>query len=163
MRKLSLIAVVILCGIAGAQTAIRHPPDVFPGKTWITATPEELGWSRPNIDEARKFFDTLPPANLVVIDHGRIGVEWGDPAMKIMLSSVRKSILSILYGIDLPSSKLDLDTTLGQLGIDDDPPLTAEEKKATIRTLLEARSGVYHSYVAGCLPKSPCILLIFFG
>jgi CubicO group peptidase (beta-lactamase class C family) len=76
-------------------------------------------------------------------------VEWGDPAMKIMLSSVRKSILSVLYGIDLPGGKLDLDTSVGQLGIDDDPPLTPEEKKATVRMLLEARSGVYHSAVGG--------------
>lgn len=30
----------------------------------------------------------------------------------------------MLYGIDLPCSKLDLDMTVGQLGIDD-PPLTA--------------------------------------
>jgi CubicO group peptidase (beta-lactamase class C family) len=69
--------------------------------------------------------------------------------MKIQVSSVRKSILSALYGIDLPGGKLDLDATIGQLGIDDDPPLTAEEKKATVRMLLEARSGVYHSFVGG--------------
>lgn len=42
-----------------------------------------------------------------------------------------------------------LDASLGSLGIDDDPPLTAEEKQATVRMLLEARSGVYHGYVAG--------------
>jgi CubicO group peptidase (beta-lactamase class C family) len=149
MRGFSLL-LMVMCGIAGAQTTVQHPANVvFPGKTWVKATPEELGWSVGRLDEARKLFDTLPPANLVVIDHGRVGVEWGDPAMKIMVSSVRKSVLSILYGIDLPSSKLDLDTTVGQLGIDDDPPLTVEEKKATVRMLLEARSGVYHSYVAG--------------
>jgi hypothetical protein len=68
----------------------------------------------------------------VVVDHGRVVVEWGNPAMKIMVSSVRKSLLSVLYGINQPSSKLDLDTTIAQLGIDFDPPLTAEEKKATV-------------------------------
>ena len=34
---------------------------------------------------------------------------------------------------------------MGQLGIDDNPPsLTAQEKQATVRDLLEARSGIYH-------------------
>jgi CubicO group peptidase (beta-lactamase class C family) len=146
MQKL-LIAAVLVCGIAGAQEATKPPANVFPCKTWIKATPEELGWSTARLEEARKYFDTLPPSNLVVVDHGRVVVEWGDPAMKIMVSSMRKSILSVLYGIDLPDSKLDLDTTVGQLGIDDDPPLTVEERKATVRMLLEARSGVYHSSV----------------
>jgi CubicO group peptidase (beta-lactamase class C family) len=127
----------------------------FPGKAWIKATPEESGWSTTRLEEARKYFDTLPPANLVVVDHGRVVVEWGDPAMKIMVSSVRKSLLSVLYGINQPSSKLDWDTTIGQLGIDDDPPLTAEEKKATVRMLLESRSGVYHSSVG----NTPTMLL----
>ena len=120
---------------------------MFPGKTWTKAPPGESGWSVTRLQEARKYFDTLPPANLVVVDHGRVVMEWGDPAMKIMASSMRKSILSVLYGINLPGGKLDLDMTLGELGIDDDPPLTEEEKKATVRMLLEARSGVYHSCV----------------
>jgi hypothetical protein len=146
MQRLLILAVLV-CGIAEAQTTTHGPSDVFPGKTWVKVAPEELGWSAARLQESRKYFDTLPPSNLVVVDHGRVVAEWGDPAMKIMVSSVRKSILSVLYGIDLPDSNLDLDTTVGQLGIDDDPPITAEEKKATVRMLLEARSGVYHSSV----------------
>jgi CubicO group peptidase (beta-lactamase class C family) len=102
-----------------------------------------------NLDEARKFFNTLPPASLVVVDHGRVAVEWGDSAKKIKISSMRKSILSALYGRDSANGRLDLDKTIEQLGIDDDPPLTAAEKMATVRMLLEAKSGIYHSYVAG--------------
>src|SRR5215471_3645722 len=104
----AVFSVLILCGIAGAQTA-GHQIDVFPGKTWITATPEELGWSRANLDEARKFFDTLPPASLFVVDHGRVVVDWGDSTRKIKISSMRKSILSALYGIDSANGRLDLD------------------------------------------------------
>jgi CubicO group peptidase (beta-lactamase class C family) len=143
------LPVLLLFAVTSARPADQGPNNVFPGKEWIKASPEQLGWSASRLQEARKYFDTLPPANLFVVDHGRVVVEWGDPAMKIMVSSMRKSILSVLYGIDLPDSKLDLDSTIGHLGIDDDPPLTAEEKKATVRMLLEARSGVYHSYVAG--------------
>jgi CubicO group peptidase (beta-lactamase class C family) len=153
MHRLLIVAVLV-CGIAGAQEANKPPANVFPGRAWIKAEPEELGWSAARLQEARKFFDTLPPSNLVVVDHGRVVVEWGDPAMKIMVSSMRKSILSVLYGIDLPNGKLDLDASVGQLGIDDDPPLTAAEKKATVRMLLEARSGVYHS----CVGATPTML-----
>lgn len=149
MKKLVLLISFVFVGAAQAQTITHDHRNVFPGETWAKAKPEELGWSAEKLGEARKLFDTFPSANLVVVDRGRVVVEWGDPAMKIMVSSVRKSLLSVLYGIDLPTAKLDLDTTIGQLGIDDDPPLTGEEKKATVRMLLEARSGVYHSYVAG--------------
>lgn len=148
MRKL-IFVVLILGVVVPAYATDRETTNIFPGKTWGKVSPKQSGWSAARLQEARKYFDALPPANLVVVDRGRVVVEWGDPAMKIMVSSVRKSILSVLYGIDLPGSRLDLDMSIGQLGIDDDPPLTPEEKKTTVRMLLEARSGVYHSYVAG--------------
>ena len=43
------------------------------------------------------------------------------------------------------SGVIDLDKTLADLGIDDEPPLTAEEKQATVRDCLKARSGVFHT------------------
>ena len=98
MRRLPFLSLLILCGVAQAQTTTHGIADVFPGKTWVKATPEELGWSRANLDEARKFFDTLPPASLVVVDHGRVAVDWNDSTKKIKISSMRKSILSALYG-----------------------------------------------------------------
>ena len=57
----------------------------------------------------------------------------------------RKSSLSALIGIAVAHHQIDLDDTVGKLGIDDSPPsLTEDEKQATVRDLLEARSGVYH-------------------
>lgn len=149
MQKLPFFAALAFCCASTAQVTAPPARDAFPGKTWVKAIPEDAGWSAEKLKEAYKFFNTLPPGNLVVVDRGRVIVEWGDPAMKIKISSMRKSILSALYGIDQASGKLDLDTPIERLGIDDDPPLTPEEKKATVRMLLEARSGIYHSYVAG--------------
>jgi CubicO group peptidase (beta-lactamase class C family) len=57
----------------------------------------------------------------------------------VKVSSVRKSFLSALYGPHV------------RAGIDDEPPLTAAEKTATLRMVLQARSGVYHPYVGGLL------------
>jgi CubicO group peptidase (beta-lactamase class C family) len=59
---------------------------------------------------------------------------------------IRKSLLSALIGIAVSDHLIKLDSTLGELGIDDNPPgLTGIEKGATVRELLEARSGVYHA------------------
>jgi CubicO group peptidase (beta-lactamase class C family) len=149
MQKLLLVAVMLFCGIAAAQTSNQNRVATFPGATWAKSTPEQLGWARTKLDETRKFFDTFPPASLFVVDHGNVVVEWGDSAMKIKISSMRKSLLSALCGIYAGKGGLDLDKTIGQLGIDDDPPLTQQEKQATVRMLLQARSGIYHSYVAG--------------
>ena len=116
---------------------------------WSLVDPVQLGWSVDKLAAARKFFEALPPASVVVIDHGREVIEWGDASQKIKISSMRKSLLSALFGIYAPLNHFDLDRSIGSLGIDDDPPLTTTEKQATVRMLLEARSGVYHGYVAG--------------
>ena len=50
-----------------------------------------------------------------------------------------------MIGIAVSERKIDLNDTLAKLHIDDSPPsLSAEEKRATVRQLLQARSGVYH-------------------
>jgi len=50
----------------------------------------------------------------------------------------------MLYGNYVAQGRIRLDATLADLGIDDRPPLTADEKKATVRDLLITSSGVYH-------------------
>lgn len=121
----------------------------YPGRSWQTADPLLLGWSESELATARKFFATLPSASLIVIDRGRLIIEWGDPARKVKVSSVRKSFLSALFGIAEAEGKVNLNSTLAELGIDDVPPLEEVERQATVRMLLQSRSGVYHGYVAG--------------
>jgi CubicO group peptidase (beta-lactamase class C family) len=70
---------------------------------------------------------------------------WGDIDQRLELHSVRKSLLSALIGIAVSQRKINLDDSVGSLGIDDVPPgLTDTERQATVRQLLQARSGVYH-------------------
>jgi CubicO group peptidase (beta-lactamase class C family) len=81
----------------------------------------------------------------MVVQDGRVIAAWGDVQRKMEIHSMRKGFMSALYGIAVSKKQIDLDKTLGELGIDDKPPsLTIAEKKATIRDLLKARSGVYH-------------------
>jgi CubicO group peptidase (beta-lactamase class C family) len=81
----------------------------------------------------------------VIVTRGKILDSWGAVETKFNVHSIRKSFLSALCGIQVEAGKLQLDARMTQLGIDDNPPvLTDIEKGATVRQLLQARSGIYH-------------------
>ncbi len=120
-------------------------PHRYPGSTWLRySTPEEAGWSSSLLEVAKDYYDMLDSAAVMVIYNGAVLVNWGDIQQKFMCHSVRKSFLSALYGIHVLEGNIDLDKTMAELGIDDEPPLTDEEKQAKVIHLLKARSGVYH-------------------
>lgn len=84
----------------------------------------------------------------MIVHDGLVVAEWGDVSRKSNLHSGRKSFMSALIGIAVARGQIHLDDTLAQLGIDDnEPSLSPIEKGATVRMLLEARSGVYHPSV----------------
>lgn len=89
---------------------------------------------------------------LMVRQAGRDIVSYGDPGQVCGVHSMRKSFVSALFGQAIASGKIDISQTLGDLGIDDDPPLTVIEKRATIEDLLKARSGIYLPLAAGIKP-----------
>lgn len=96
--------------------------------------------------ELRQFIkDSAANMQIVMaIHHGKIIFEEGNTGKLINCHSARKSIMSLLIGIAVEKKYLSLDETLGDLGIDESKtPLTAQEKSATIKDLLMARSGVY--------------------
>ena len=113
-------------------------------------TPEEAGFSSEKIQIARDYWETLRPdaGATIVVYKGKILVAWGEISYKYMCHSVRKSFLSALYGIHVDEGNIDLEKTMAELGIDDDPPLTEQEKQAKVIQLLMARSGVYHTAAA---------------
>ncbi len=118
----------------------------YPGKSWeIVKKPEDLGYSAEKLAAAKAYSDTIQTAAVMVIVGGRVLAQWGDVSEKYLTHSVRKSFLSGLYGKYVHDGTIDLDRTMASLGIDDDPPLTPQEKGATIRDCLKARSGVYHT------------------
>lgn len=118
--------------------------DVYPGDAWQwAASPEELGWSSAKLDMARAYSERIGSAAVMIVADGVVIDAWGDLTRNYMCHSVRKSLLSALYGIYEAESKIDLSKTLDELGIDDHTPLTEAEKQATVADLLKARSGVY--------------------
>ena len=135
---LAVIALLLLNPFASiAQTV--------PGAAWATTTPQQAGWSPDLVARANEYADGIGTATLLVVQHGVIVDSLGTTSNRLELHSVRKSLLSALIGIAVGERRIGLDQTLAQLGIDDvPPPLTAEEKQATVQDLLESRSGVYH-------------------
>lgn len=120
-------------------------PAVFPAKAWtVAARPEECGFDAEKIARARKYAETIPTAAVMVVKDGVVAAQWGDVDKKFNTHSIRKSFLSALYGAPVRSGVIKLDATMAELGIDDVSGLSDEEKKATVRDCLKARSGVYH-------------------
>ena len=153
IRSLPLILLGIALALpsnAGSQSApgSNKAPDTFPGASWqqIT-TPEKVGWSKEKLSAARHFAETdsIHTSAVMIVQGGEVVDQWGDFDKKIDAYSVRKSLLSALYGIYSSQGVIDINETLEQLGIDDAPdPLTKDEKQARVVDLLRARSGVYH-------------------
>ncbi len=141
MRRLAFalaMAALLLCPPSFAQ-------ERFPGPQWSHLDPILDGWSQNGLDRAAAFSRQINSTALMIVHHGAVVAEWGDTAKRTELASVRKSFLSALIGIAVARKEISLDSTLAQLGIDDNPPaLTETEKTATVRMLLQARSGIYH-------------------
>ena len=117
---------------------------VFPGAAWDqAAAPAAAGWSAARLENADRYAKTLHTDAYLVVEHGRIVHSFGDCARAINIHSMRKSILSVLVGIQWDQGRVDLDRTLAGLSITDKSPLTETESRATVRQLLQARSGVY--------------------
>lgn len=118
----------------------------YPGKTWeAIKSVEQAGWNPEKLNLAHDLFVEMGSTAVMVIDDGYVVAEWGDTKTPARIHSVRKSIQSALYGMYTAQGKIRLDATLEELGIDDKHPgLTNKEKQATVRQLLQARSGVYH-------------------
>ena len=118
----------------------------YPGESWLQyAAPEEAGYSSRLLQAAKDYYEMLDSAALLVIHNGTVLVSWGNVSRKYMCHSIRKSLLCSLYGIYVNEGFLDMDKTLAELNIDDEPPLWEEEKQAKVRDLIMSRSGVYHT------------------
>ena len=143
---------------SAAATAAQPAAATFPGDTWQrVADPTKAGWSKAGLDSVQALISRMNSSAMVVVEHGRIVYSYGDLTAQSYLASVRKSILSMLYGIEIARGHIDTSRTLATLGIDDLGGLLPREKEATVQDLLGARSGVYHiaSYAGDFLAEAP--------
>ena len=124
----------------------KTPRGSWPDRTWkLAKSPEKAGWSSERLAAAKAYGETIHTSAVMIVQGGEVVDQWGDFDKKITSYSVRKSLISALYGIYSAEGVIDLNQTLEQLKIDDFPdPLTRQEKSARIVDILRARSGVYH-------------------
>lgn len=107
---------------------------------WPTPAAAGLG----DLDAVEQMLFPLATTSLMIVRGGKEVWTYGDVTRPSYLASSRKSVLSMLYGNPVARGEIRLDATLGELGIDDDGGLLPIEKRARVRDILTARSGVYH-------------------
>ena len=139
-----LLSAAVL-GFAGWASQVAGAAEtVYPQKSWVEPSPETTGWSLERLKAADDVARSIGTGAYLVVQHGVIVHKFGEVNKPMNLASARKCVLSVLYGIEVDRGKIDLGQTLAELGIEDKGGLSETEKRATVRELLQARSGVYH-------------------
>jgi CubicO group peptidase (beta-lactamase class C family) len=117
---------------------------ISPGEVWQRyGTPEEAGWSSEKLSHVLEAAQSAGSAAGLVVYNGAVVTQWGEIERRFLCHSIRKSLLSALYGPAVRAGYIDLEETIEAAGIDDDSGLTPIEKSAKISDLLKSRSGIY--------------------
>lgn len=135
--------------ISSLNPVVYSPPPLTETTWELIADPDSAGWSSEKLRNAFSYSKTISTAAVMIIFRDQVLYYWGNIDQKYWTHSCRKSFMSALYGIHVEEENIDLDKTMEELGIDDkNPSLSDQEKQATVRMLLQARSGVYHEAAA---------------
>ncbi len=144
---------------AGGDPSLNVPPhmtliyevelvevfDTYPGSTWTHwESFEDAGFDPTSQYIIESKLSSMNTTGVMVVKDGRVLLDYGNLTRTTYLASVRKSILSMMYGKYVEDGTINLELSLEDLGINDNQGLLAIEKQATIRDIISARSGVYH-------------------
>lgn len=145
-----LIVSLILCLYSSVslvscyKSAELSGTSLVPDQHWMQyANPRDAGFSPEKLEEAKRYWDSIQSAACMIVHDGAVVAAWGDIERRFMCHSVRKSLLSALYGIYVDAGVIDTKKTLEEVEIDDSTPLTEKEKQARIVDLLKSSSGIY--------------------
>ena len=112
---------------------------------WSRITPVEAGFDPEKLAGFEQFaVNNSGVTSMFIAVDGKIMYSYGDITATSIIASCRKSVLSLLYGKYVADGTIDLNATVGELGITDIGGLLPSEKLATVCDLLTSRSGVYH-------------------
>jgi hypothetical protein len=122
---------------------------ISPGEVWQRyETPEEAGWSSEKLSHVLEAAQSAGSAAGMVVYNGAVVTQWGEIERRFLCHSIRKSLLSALYGPAVRAGYIDLEETIEAAGIDDDSGLTPIEKSAKISDLLRQQETVVQSAAA---------------
>lgn len=106
---------------------------------------KKTGFDQDKLDELSRYLkENSPTTGIVVLHKGKMVYEYGDIKKVSYIASCRKSVLSMLYGKYVDNGTIDLNQTIGSLGIDEKDGLLPKEKEASIDHIITSRSGVFH-------------------
>ena len=117
-RKLMALMIatgLVLAGCAWPASTPTALPGiaVYPGVEWAWVdSPESMGWSSAKLAMAQAYAERIGSAAVMIVDDGVVIDAWGDLAHKYLCHSMRKSLISALYGIYVAEGKIDLTATL---------------------------------------------------
>jgi CubicO group peptidase (beta-lactamase class C family) len=137
MKKLSVIF-TLLCSISYFAAAEQLP----------RKTAKEAGYSDETLKQLEKYLEQRGSSSMILMHDGKVFFEWGDTNKKHTVHSIRKALINSLIGIYNQKGILPLNKTLQDYAIQDIDPLSKQELSATLKQLLQSRSGVYHPAAA---------------
>lgn len=141
-HAVSAVLLLLCVGLSHVHAGSAQP--VYPQAHWTRSPSASSGWSEEKFQAADDTARSIGTCAYVVVHRGVIVHGFGPIDKPMNLASMRKSVLSVLYGIEVERGHVELSKTLNELGVSDRGGLSDLERTATIRQLLQARSGVYY-------------------
>lgn len=140
---------LILCLILALSLGCKSNRPQFKGIPLQNYSPiEESGYTQEKLDSLESFIsNNMTTTGMVILKDGKLLFEYGDVQDLSYIASCRKSILSMLYGEYVENGTIDLNQTIGEIGIDEDKGLTPMEKSATVFDIINSRSGIFYEPV----------------
>jgi CubicO group peptidase (beta-lactamase class C family) len=141
----AVLALALGVSVSGWSLVGAAQTSAYPAAHWDRIpNPAAAGYSLARLDGLRETLRAGQTTGMLITVGGRVLFEYGDVAETSYVASVRKSLVSMLYGKYVANGTVRLHKTLGELGMDDTRGLLPIEREATVGDLLKARSGVYH-------------------
>ena len=143
-KGIKILSITILCASAFFFTQCTTHKAAFKGMS-LEKSQANTNFSQQKLDSVTNYLkDHAETTGMVILQNGKMVYEYGDIQEVSYIASCRKSVLSMLYGKHIENGTIDLDETIGELGIDDNDALLPKEKEATVRDIITSRSGVFH-------------------
>ena len=137
--SITLAVALALPAFPAAQASGGDDRRRVPGATWTVVKPEAAGYSSARLQILRQWLETHDTKAMLVAVDGQVIFEYGDVAHASKVASIRKSILSMLYGKYVVNGTVDVRKTVKELGLQEAESFLENEAHATLEHLLTAR------------------------
>jgi CubicO group peptidase (beta-lactamase class C family) len=140
---ISFILLILL--LPGCASIYERGPCIF------SETRTGAGWDDRKLDEAFQLACESGTTTLMIVTDGKVVKSMGELDEPLRVHSMRKALLSAIVGqhIGKEPGRIDLDSTLAELDINDRPnPLTSQQQQAKVLHLIKSISGINHAAAA---------------